>query len=434
MRKERVCAAKAKLRDGCSRVLDGRHRLPSTTAAGTSPRGLSAGELLFPRATPRSGWHKRPPLVGDPSRKVRPLPLPYGGGAPAAGHHHRRPLVRAGVASSGAAAPKLRIDGMWRRGVRLTDHDRDNPNSADGSRSRSRSSIRRGLIWSDGNACSAPRQGGRRQDLTAPTRAAASSCRWPYPNGSAGEGGVRIDMRADAYNRSGGVSARSKTRTYIYPVQATARACVPCFDEPSTSSMAVTCSPKGCGLDNTSSREKSAAGACGRWVRKNETAAQLPSPLASVRRLVDWAARRPLTCPSASPSPGEGPEARYAKKVSAQCWRRWTVVSNAVPYDKLDSVRETFPGPLENAGMITGRGKDLLPNQRGTPVSRSCTPHRRSRMAQQWFGDCGHRAWGTNWFNESLGHVRPIGWATTGRRTGRAVRRVRRARAFSADA
>jgi cytosol alanyl aminopeptidase len=204
-------------------------------------------------------------------------------------------------------------------------------------------------------------------------------------------------------------------RTYVFSqFEATgARLAFPCFDEPSYKvPWQVTVHvPDGLvALSNTLPDRESIAGGV-RTVAFARTR-PLPSYLVALAvgpfDLVDLgrAGRNRIPLRIAVPK-GRAAEARYARQVTGQLLdavERYFDIP--YPYEKLDSVAMlSFPGAMENAGLITYGAKLLLakPSEE-TPAFKmlyaSVAAH---EIAHHWFGDLVTMAWWDDiWLNESF--------------------------------
>jgi alanyl aminopeptidase len=237
-------------------------------------------------------------------------------------------------------------------------------------------------------------------------------------------------------------------RTYIFTqFEATgARLAFPCFDEPSYKvPWQVTVHvPDGlAALSNTAVERDSSAGGT-RTVVFARTR-PLPSYLIALAvgpfDLVDLgrAGRNHIPLRIAVPR-GRAAEARYAKKVTGQLLDALeSYFDLPYPYDKLDSVALiSFPGAMENAGMITYGAKILLarPSEETPAFQQLYADVAAHEMAHQWFGDLVTMAWWDDiWLNESFATFMSDRVVDDWQKSwGVAVSRVRRAQeAFSAD-
>jgi alanyl aminopeptidase len=357
-------------------------------------------------------------------------------------------------ATAGATAPELRLDGNVvpiEYALELT-LDPDKPDF------RGRISIPveikqpTRLIWLHGKrlqVTAASVAAGKEQTATAHTSGEFLSLALPQPVGP-GRAELRIEYVAQmpTTDQEGIFRQVENGRFYIFSqFEATgARLAFPCFDEPSYKvPWQVTLHvPEGlAALTNTAEERQSTAGNV-RTIVFGRTK-PLPSYLIAFAvgpfDLVDLgrAGRNKVPMRIAVPR-GRATEARYAKKVTGQlleALERYFGIP--YPYDKLDSVALiSFPGAMENAGMITYGARILLakPNEETPAFQKLYAEIAAHELAHHWFGDLVTMAWWDDiWLNESFATFMADRVVDDWQKSwGVAVNRVRRAQnAFDAD-
>jgi cytosol alanyl aminopeptidase len=237
-------------------------------------------------------------------------------------------------------------------------------------------------------------------------------------------------------------------KTYIYTqFEATgARLAFPCFDEPSYKvpwQITLHVPDTMVALGNTLPERETASGA-GRTVVFGKTK-PLPSYLIALAvgpfDLVDLGrgGRNHIPMRIAVPS-GRAAEARYAGRVTGQlleALERYFDIP--YPYDKLDTVAMvSFPGAMENAGMVTYGARILLakPSEETPAFEKLYADVAAHELAHQWFGDLVTMAWWDDiWLNESFATFMADRVIDDWQKSwGVAVDRVKRAQqAFAAD-